>query len=191
VFCLTLAWASLGQVDIIALAQGKIVPSGRTKTVQPFETGIIRAIHVRDGQRVRAGEVLIELDPTISGAELRRLQGDPAAAELDLARLRATLTDGDPMAAFRPPAEASDALVATQRQLLVDQTSEQRAKLAALDQQHAVREAEIDTYKATIAKLDATILLLRQRFEIRKYLAEREIGSKIFYLENLTELVQQ
>ena len=49
-FCLGLAWASLGEVDIIASAPGKIIPSGRTKVIQPFETGVVRAIHVRDGQ---------------------------------------------------------------------------------------------------------------------------------------------
>ena len=51
------------------VAPGKIVPSGRTKMIQPFETGVVRAIHVRDGQTVKAGDVLIELDPTMNGAE--------------------------------------------------------------------------------------------------------------------------
>jgi hemolysin D len=57
-FCLALAWASLGSVDIVASAPGKIIPSGRTKVVQPFETGVVRAIHVRDGQMVQAGDAL-------------------------------------------------------------------------------------------------------------------------------------
>ena len=47
---LALAWACLGTVDIVATAPGKIIPSGRTKVIQPFETGVVRAIHVRDGQ---------------------------------------------------------------------------------------------------------------------------------------------
>jgi Biotin-lipoyl like len=62
--------ASLGTTDIVAVAPGKIVPSGRTKFIQPFETGVVRAIHVQDGQSVRAGEVLIELDPTMSRQNL-------------------------------------------------------------------------------------------------------------------------
>src|SRR5216684_5917044 len=60
-FCFALAWASFGSVDIVATASGKIVPTGGTKIVQPFETGVVRAIRVRDGQTVRAGDVLIEL----------------------------------------------------------------------------------------------------------------------------------
>src|SRR6266540_3998715 len=63
IFCLALAWAALAHVDIVASAQGKIIPSGRTKVIQPFETGVVRSIRVQDGQAVKAGDVLIELDP--------------------------------------------------------------------------------------------------------------------------------
>src|SRR6476620_9762255 len=63
VFAAALAWASIGTVDILAVAPVKIIPTGRTKTIQPFETGVMRAIHVRDGQSVKTGDMLIELDP--------------------------------------------------------------------------------------------------------------------------------
>jgi hemolysin D len=52
-FALTLLWACIGSVDIIATAQGKIIPTGRTKVIQPMETGVIHAIHAQDGQRSR------------------------------------------------------------------------------------------------------------------------------------------
>jgi len=76
VFCLALIWATFGTVDIVATAPGKIVPSGRTKVIQPFETGVVRAIHVRDGQKVKAGQSLIELDPTMTDAERDHLKSD-------------------------------------------------------------------------------------------------------------------
>ena len=91
VFSIALIWASIGRVDIIAIATGKIVPDVRTKVIQPFETAVVRAIHVRDGQRVQAGDVLIELDPTISEAELGRLESDLLATQIEIARLRAAL----------------------------------------------------------------------------------------------------
>src|SRR5262249_58700266 len=68
-FCAALAWAAWGEIDIVASASGKVVSNGRSKVVQPFETGVVRAIKVQDGQTVRAGEVLIELDPTVNAAE--------------------------------------------------------------------------------------------------------------------------
>src|SRR5579871_2625175 len=88
-FSIAIAWASFGHVDIIATAQGKIVPTGRTKTIQPLETGIVAAIHVQDGDNVSAGQVLIELDQTVTQAERRRVAQDLVLAELDVARLSA------------------------------------------------------------------------------------------------------
>src|SRR6266851_2254245 len=100
-FCVALAWTSIGHVDIVAVAPGKIVSSGRTKVIPPFEIGVVRAIRVQDGQTVKAGDVLIELDPTIIDAEREHSQSDLVAAQLEVARLRAALATGsDPLASF-------------------------------------------------------------------------------------------
>src|SRR6266536_5704008 len=56
-FCAALIWAWWGTIDIVASAPGKILPGGRIKVIQPFETGVVRAIRVQDGQVVRAGDV--------------------------------------------------------------------------------------------------------------------------------------
>src|SRR5262249_61007250 len=102
-----LIWVSAGTIDIGASAPGKIVPSGRTKVIQPFETGVVRSIRVQDGQAVNAGDVLIELDPTVNAAERDHLHNDALAEQLNIARLRAALAAGDdPLADFTPPAEA-------------------------------------------------------------------------------------
>src|SRR6202521_1108525 len=190
-FCLALAWASFGHVDIVATASGKIMPSGRTKVIQPFETGVIRAIHVHDGQNVTAGEVLIELDPTMNDAERNHLHGDLVSAELDVARLTAALSDeGDPLAGFHPPENSSAALVSMQRQFLIHQIEENRAKLGALDRQKAQKEAELATINATVAKLEAVLPVLQERVDMRKLLYDHSTGSKANYLEILQTLVE-
>src|SRR3984893_9864022 len=136
IFCVAALWATFGKVDIVATATGKIVPSGRTKLIQPLETGVVRAIHVHDGQQVRAGESLIELDPTMTTAEQDHVKGDLVAAQLDVARLQAALSEGDdPLAAFHPPEGATTAQIEMHRQFLVSQTSEQRSKMFELDRQ--------------------------------------------------------
>jgi hemolysin D len=63
-FSAALIWAWWGTIDIVASATGKILPSTRVKIIQPFETAVVRSIRVQDGQPVKAGDVLIELDPT-------------------------------------------------------------------------------------------------------------------------------
>jgi hemolysin D len=183
-FCLALLWASLGHVDIVASATGKVVPSGRVKLIQPFETSVVREIHVRDGQSVKAGDVLIELDPTMSTADEEHVRSDLISAQLDVARLRATLSDSDDsQAMFHPPAGASEDLVAMQRQFLAKQTEEYRAKLAALDRQRVQKEAESASVAAAINKLQATQPFIQQRFDILKTLSDKGLGSKLTYLE--------
>jgi hemolysin D len=192
IFGVALIWACLGTVDIVAVAPGKLIPSGRTKTIQPFETGVVRSIEVRDGQLVKSGDVLIKLDTTMSAAELGHLTGDLLAARLDAARLRAALAGkGDPLSAFVPPNDAPPNLIEMHRRFLTSQTAEQNAKLAAIDGQVAQKEAERTTFKASIEKLRATLEPLQQRVEIRQQLFQKELGSKLTYLTELQDFVGQ
>ena len=152
---------------------------------------MVRAIHVRDSQSVKAGDVLIELDPTMTTAEQEHIRSDLIAAELDVARLRAALSDADdPQAVFQPPPGASADLIAMQRRFLAGQTEEYRAKLSSLDRQRAQKAAERDTIAATISKLEADEPIIRQRVDIRKSLSDRELGSKLTYLEILQLLTE-
>lgn len=192
VFLAAIAWSCFGELDIVATATGKIIPTGKTKQIQPFETSVVRAIHVADGQRVKAGEVLIDLDPTINQADRDHLQHDLIMSELDVARLRAALTtEGDPLAEFHPPTGATPDMIVTQKHFLRDQFEEQRAKLAALDGQRAQKAAERNTVAATIDKLEATLPVLKQRLDIKQTLFEHETGSKANYLEMLQNYVEQ
>jgi hemolysin D len=192
VFCLALAWACLGTVDIVAMAPGKVIPSGRTKVIQPFETGVLRAIDVRDGQTVKMGDILIELDPTMNGAELGHIKSDLMSAQLDAARLRAALAGrDDTLVDFKPPQGATPDLIEMHRRFLISQTAEQNAKLAEIDRQVVQKQAERATVDATITKLDATIPLLQERVDVRKQLYQKEIGSKLLYLTELQDLVGQ
>jgi hemolysin D len=191
-FCAALGWAWWGTIDIVASAPGKIVPSGRTKVIQPFETGVVRSIRVQDGQAVKAGDALIELDPTVNAAERDHLHDDLLAERINIARLRAALAGGDdPLAAFAPPAGADPVLISTQRELLLHQVTEHRAKLAAITRQQAQKEAEQASTAATIHKLEAMIPVVQQRVDIRKTLMEKELGSKLTYFETLQLLVEQ
>jgi hemolysin D len=191
-FCIALIWAWWSTIDIVASANGKILPGGRVKVIQPFETGVVRSIRVQDGQVVRAGDVLIELDPTANEAERDHLRNDLLAERLNIARLRAALATGDdPVADFKAPAGVDPELIATQRQLLLNQVTEHRAKIAALSRQQAQKEAELATTAATIHKLETIIPVIQSRVDIRKTLVEKELGSKLSYFEVLQLLVEQ
>ncbi len=189
-FALALVWASLGRLDIVATARGKIIPVGQIKVIQPFETGVVRAIHVRDGEVVNAGQLLIELDPTMSEADVARIRSDLIAAQLDAARLQALLSSGDALAHFSPPPHAPADLVADERRLLVEQDTEEAEKLAVLDRQREEKAADRDATAATVAKLEASLPILKERLDIRKTLYEHTTGSKASYLELLQPYVE-
>jgi hemolysin D len=123
VFALALVWSIFGKIDIIAVAQGKIVPGGRSKVIQPLESGVIKAIHVRDGQRVKRGEPLIEIDTT-AGADRERFLNEYYAAQIEVARLRALIADKD---SFESPKGVNPAIVQAERDRLRDQLTEYRS----------------------------------------------------------------
>jgi hemolysin D len=128
----------------------------------------------------------------VNAAERDHLRSDLLAEQLNTARLRAALTGGDdPLADLTLPADADPALASVQRQLLLNQVTEHRAKIAALARQEAQKEAERATTVATIHKIETMIPVIQQRVDIRKSLMDRELGSKLTYFEVLQLLVEQ
>lgn len=136
-FTVGVLWATFGKIDIIAVAQGKIVPGDRSKIIQPLESGVVKKIYVRDGSRVKQGQPLIEIDTT-AGADRERYANEHLAALTEIARLRALLSDKND---FQAPRGADPAFVRIQRNRLRDQLAEFRA----------LRE-QADAYKQMLAK---------------------------------------
>ena len=185
---LAVIWTCWAQTDIVVIANGKIVPTGFSKTIQPLEIGIVRTINVEDGQAVRAGDLLIELDPSINLAERDRIADDLSSAQLDAARLRAMMSD-DPLKAFEPPAGVSAEKVEAHRRLLRSQAAELHAKLDVLDDQYRAKQQELQTSKAVVDKIKAILPVVQTRTDIRKVLSDSGNGSKINYLEILQSLI--
>jgi hemolysin D len=189
IFALALIWAWFGHVDIVAVSKGKIIPTGHTKVVQPFEIGVVRAILVHDGQKVKAGDVLIELDPTMNQAELDHLKSDLMSAKIDVARLSAALAaeaGGD--ARFAAPEGATPEQAKMGEQYLIGQMSEYRSKLAALEGELTRNQAERDTQKVSISKVQSLLPMMEERTQMRKTLYEHQTGTKLAYLEDLQQL---
>ncbi len=87
----TITWATLARLDVVAVADGKLVPAGYLKIVQPTEQGVVKEILVREGQAVREGEVLMRMDAAISAAEGRSLATEYHTLSLALRRIDAQL----------------------------------------------------------------------------------------------------
>src|SRR5918993_1985417 len=92
-FAFALIWALVAKLDIVAVAEGRLVPSTYSKIVQPAESGIVREILVKDGDAVIAGQVLVRLDPTLAGADSKSVAGDIELRRLTLRRIDAELAN--------------------------------------------------------------------------------------------------
>lgn len=184
VFTTVVLWATFGWIDIVAIAQGKIIPSGYSKVIQPviqqFETGIVRAIHVQDGQAVKQGDLLIELDPTQNRADRDRVTNEYRAALVEAARLRALIAG---RSTFDAPEGADPSYVALQQQLLIDQQMEYRARVEAAQRLIDQRRAALAQTQENIRRLEATVPMETQRAEAYKQLLESQYVSKMDYLQ--------
>lgn len=180
VFATAVTWSSLSRVDIVAMAPGKIIPSGYSKTIQPFETGVIAAIHVQDGQAVRQGEVLIELDATQNGADRDRALNEYRAALVEAARLRALIAGHS---TFEVPEEADPQFLVLQQQLLRDQVAELSARVDKSRHLISQRRAALDATKDNIRRLEATVPIEAERAKAYRSLLAQQYVSKMDYLQ--------
>ncbi|MCS6329422.1 MAG: HlyD family type I secretion periplasmic adaptor subunit [Nitrospira sp.] len=179
-FASAVTWSSLSQVDIVAVAPGKIIPSGYSKTIQPFETGVIAAIHVQDGQVVTQGEVLIELDATQNSADRDRATNEYRAALVEAARLHALITG---QSTFNAPSDADPEFVLLQQQLLRDQTAEYAARVDAARHLIGQRQAAVEATKDNLRRLEATVPMENERAAAYRALLEQQYVSKMDYLQ--------
>lgn len=186
-------WASFGHIDVVATAHGKIVPNDRTKVIQPLEAASVRMIRVTDGQHVKVGDVLIELDATTTTADTARIGNDLVSAKLQAARAKSLL---DTLTSGKPPRLAAlsgiDASRLAQEQRLLDgQYGEYQAKAARIDADIAKREAELRSAQEIVKKLEQTAPIARQRAEDFKDLVAKNFISKHGYLEKEQVRIEQ
>ncbi|MEW6438245.1 MAG: HlyD family type I secretion periplasmic adaptor subunit [Pseudomonadota bacterium] len=182
-------WATFSKIDIIATSQGRVIPSGRSKIIQPFETGVVRAILVSDGQTVQKGDVLLRLDPTEDEADETRLSYDLAQDKLDIARLSALLADK--IVSFDGSGtDADQTAILVAKSQMQAQAADEAAKIASIDRQIAGKEAEARETQATIAKLTATLPLLVKQRDIRKALLARQLDLESTYLQIEQQVVE-
>jgi hemolysin D len=179
-----LAWSFIGRVDVVAVATGKTLPAANVKIIQPLEIGAVHAIHVRNGEHVSKGQLLIELDPTVAGAEEAQAGRGLLSARIAEARNAALLAHlaGKPSVFRAPPGTPPD-VSATQARLISSAVAEYEAQRAALTQSRAEKTAELAATSAEIAKLRQTLPLVDQQLAARRELSARGHYPRLKMLE--------
>ncbi|WP_299734240.1 HlyD family type I secretion periplasmic adaptor subunit [uncultured Endozoicomonas sp.] len=195
-FVIAILWACFGKIDIVATAQGKIIPGERVKTIQPIVIGEVQAIHVHEGDEVKAGDALITLVGTVTEAESVRLQQEITALSLQLARQQAFVAyldhhSSDLVAMVSRPFGlpvgmhiSLDTEAQTfEQQLLLQQIEDYKTSANALISQEKSKRAEQQTIVAQVNKLKRVLPIIEERTQSLKALYDKSYGSKVQYLE--------
>jgi hemolysin D len=192
----TIGWATIGRIDEVAVAPGKVIAADKTKVIQPAETAVVKRILVSDGQVVKAGQVLIELEAaaTATAADTARTREALMAARLEAARYDALANAARGIAtapSLAAPKSASRTLIEAETRAMVSQYQEHRAKLAALDAEIAKRTAEAASVQELAAKLAQTLPIAQRRAEDYKNLVNQKFISEHGYLEREQVRIEQ
>lgn len=185
--------AAFGRLDIVATAPGRLIPTASVKIVQPAVTGVVRRILVQNGERVRGGQLLMELDPTQAAADTDKARANRIDSLLTVARARALLSaqdrGSDPEVA--QVAEASEARQAQTQSLATNAYREFRLKVASSKAELQKRRAELSTTREEITKLEQTAPLTRQQASDYRDLAQGNYVASHDYLDKQKAAIEQ
>lgn len=174
-----LLWSIFAKVEMVAVAEGRLVPSGRLRTIGALEPGLVRAIEVREGQHVRAGEVLIELDPTQAGADAQTAATELSTADLAIARADALLRyAGGRGATFTAPSTAGPAAAEAERQLVAARVAAYQARLGSITEKRVAAQATARSAQAEIVKLQRTLPILKSQLDDQMALEREGFGAR-------------
>jgi hemolysin D len=170
-------FGAIAKIDRIVVASGKLVTTSATIIVQPLETSVVRSLNARVGDIVRKGEPVATLDPTFSEADADQLRGKVKSLAAQIDRLDAELGE----TTYEPTTLDDD--TGLQSTIWSRRSEQSKAKLASFDQQIRLVEAQISTKKADREALGFRLRVAKDLEEMRSFLMQKELGSRINYLD--------
>ena len=179
-------WAAIGRLDIVAVSHGKLIPQGFIKIVQPAESGIVRDILVREGERVSEGQVLVRMDTRLSDADVRALDAELARKRLQLRRIDAELADTALQRRREDPPEMAAQVEAQLR-------AHRQAFLDALGAEQALRQRAQHDLGSAIeieTKLRQTSPIYREQAKAWEQLAREGYAGRLLALDRQRTLIE-
>jgi len=183
-FVLALAWATWGEVDIIVVSQGKIIASGHSKIIQPLEIGVVQKIYVKEGQTVKQGDVLIELEPDKAMADKQRIEDELTVLADDITRQKLLIdwVDTFDFQQINITLQSPKTLPALQQQLLLSQWNEFTSRIERLSHEKNKLKAERNSIQQQVEKYRAILPIIKSRSAKMKKLQKKSFVSEDQYL---------
>jgi len=180
-FLLAILWSFIGEIDEVVVARGKVIPIGYTKVLQSEDKGIVKRILVQEGQKVKEGDLLMELDRTMSESDLNALKKEIAYYNTNIRRIMAELEDKPFMPEAGSPVDSKDFV--QQMSLYRSRQSEKKAKMEYYDAQIRQKEDSVRVAESSLVKYKELLAIAREREANLKEIVEVGAISKYTYLE--------
>ncbi|CBL45950.1 Type I secretion membrane fusion protein (Hemolysin secretion protein D) [gamma proteobacterium HdN1] len=193
-FVIALVWSYFGKVDIVAVAQGKVIPSERVKQIQPLEAAIVSEIHVKEGSFVNKDDPLITLDPTMAVADVNQIDSEWRDAVAQQARVDAFIgwlrsATGE-MPTLKGDSRTDPSQLEKQNKLLKQEVLEYQAKIESIVQETERLKAELEATEAEVDKQSRLLPVIKERVEALEILYRKEYVAKVQYLELKQQLIE-
>ena len=180
-FLLAILWSFIGEIDEVVVARGKVIPIGYTKVLQSEDKGIVKRILVQEGQRVKQGDLLMELDRTMSESDLNALKKEIAYYDTNIRRILAELEDKPFLPEAGSPVDSKDFI--QQMSLYRSRQSEKKARLEFYDAQIRQKEDSVRVAESSLVKYKELLAIAREREENLEEIVKAGAISKYTYLE--------
>ncbi len=180
-------WATNAELDIVSVATGEVSPSTNVQSVDHLEGGIVRAILVKEGDRVTAGQSLVELEQTQSGADVQELKIRLRSLLADISRYKAELAGLD-QPKF-PPALVKAEPELIRQAIALFQTRKKRMLGQVRAQEDAIRQRELEIKEVQQRRTSAqkSLKLITEQIDISEKLLAQELTNRMLHLNLLKE----
>ena len=154
-------WSVLGHINEVAVAPGKVIPTGQVKTIQVKNKSIVKEIHVKEGQHVEKGDTLVVMDPTSTDADYDSLNKRAAYYALDIQRLEAELNGTSFSPKSDPNLELKD--ITAEQSLYQSRVSQHRAEMEAAANAVNQKQAALNAERVNLNKYDEMLEIAREK----------------------------
>ena len=183
------AWLILAKVDVVVSAQGKVIPSGEIKILKPLESGVVSKIFVKESDRVKKGDILIQIDPTVTDASLLSKQDDLAVIDSDIVLLEALISESNLSKDELNKLNSSQlSLYNSQKQILASTYESNKAKLNSAKLDIKANESEVNRLSLLLGKEEEAKARLQKVLDLIAKKEYEEISKNIINLKEQKDI---
>ena len=183
------AWLILAKVDVVVSAQGKVIPSGEIKILKPLESGVVSKIFVKESDKVKKGDILIQIDPTVTDASLSSKQDDLAVINSDIALLEALINESNLSKDELNKLNSSQlSLYASQKQILASTYESNKAKLNSAKLDIKANESEVNRLGLLLSKEEEAKARLQKVLDLIAKKEYEEVSKNIINLKEQKDI---